>query len=320
MVFRRYWQTLRLPRLAKAAGCDVLFAPGGLANGRFSPYVTMCRNMLPFEPGERRRYGFGWLRLKFMLLRLQQGRSFQHAAGLIYLTEYARRRIAQALPEIRGIQATIPHGVSPRFYAPPRPARPISDYTDARPFRMIYVSIIDVYKHQWHAAEAVAKLRASGYPVVLDLVGPSYGPAMERLRGVMNRVDPRGDFIRYLGSADYSSLPALYLGADLKVFASSCENMPNILMEAMASGLPVACSERGPMPEIVGPKGIYFDPENPDSIATSLRRLVDSPELRHESAWSGYEWALRHSWSRCASETFRFIAAVAENADPSRTP
>ena len=54
--------------------------------------------------------------------------------------------------------------------------------------------------------------------------------------------------------------------AHLFVFASSCENMPNTLVEAMASGLPIACSDRGPMPEILRDGGTYFDPENEVTI------------------------------------------------------
>ncbi len=68
------------------------------------------------------------------------------------------------------------------------------------------------------------------------------------------------------------------------VFASSCENMPNTLVEAIAAGLPLACSRRGPMHEILGDTGLYFDPESHLSIAEAIRRLIDDPLLRDESA------------------------------------
>jgi len=52
----------------------------------------------------------------------------------------------------------------------------------------------------------------------------------------------------------------------------------NILVEAMASGLPIACSNRGPMPEVLGDAGVYFDPEDPHDIARALRtdRIADA--------------------------------------------
>src|SRR5438477_11803340 len=60
---RLFWRRARLPRLARSA-CDLLFAPGGVGGGSFEPFVTMSRNMLPFEPAEARRYGVGGMRLK----------------------------------------------------------------------------------------------------------------------------------------------------------------------------------------------------------------------------------------------------------------
>ena len=87
----------------------------------------------------------------------------------------------------------------------------------------------------------------------------------------MMNLDPDGDFITYKGTVPHEQLNAHYAAANLCVFASSCENMPNILLEGMASGLPIACSNRGPMSEILGDAGLYFDPEVVDSIAEAIR-------------------------------------------------
>jgi len=116
--------------------------------------------------------------------------------------------------------------------------------------------------------------------------------------------------VRYLGAVPYEKLNNLYAQADLGVFASSCENMPIILMETMASGLPIACSNRGPMPEVLGDAGLYFDPESPTEIMRSLRKYIDSPELRTEKANSSIARCQQYSWSRCADETFMFLANV----------
>ena len=50
------------------------------------------------------------------------------------------------------------------------------------------------------------------------------------------------------------------------IFASSCESSSCVLIENMASGLPIACSNRGPMPEVLKDGGVYFDPEKPIDI------------------------------------------------------
>ena len=87
--------------------------------------------------------------------------------------------------------------------------------------------------------------------------------------------------------------------------------MPNILLETMASGLPVACSNRGPMPEVLGDAGVYFDPEQPQEIERALRKLIESPVLRSEMAKASYERSLQFTWERCATETFAFLAQTA---------
>ena len=79
--------------------------------------------------------------------------------------------------------------------------------------------------------------------------------------------------------------------------------MPNILLEAMAAGLPIASSNRGPMPEILGESGVYFDPEQPEQIAAALEELLRDPSLRAHRAQAAYERAATYSWRRCAGET-----------------
>jgi glycosyltransferase involved in cell wall biosynthesis len=173
------------------------------------------------------------------------------------------------------------------------------------------VSIVHMYKHQWHVAKAVADLRADGIPVVLDLVGPAYAPALRRLQSTLARLDPTGEFIHYSGLVPRALLHERYLQNQLCVFASSCENMPNILLEGMASGLPIACSNRGPMPEVLGEAGVYFDPEDPADIAAVLRKLIASPALRTKLARASFEGVGVYSWRRCADDTFGFLTEIA---------
>jgi glycosyltransferase involved in cell wall biosynthesis len=314
LLLRAIWQRFSLTRLARAVRCDLLYVPGGSYAGSFHPVVTMSRNLLPFEWKELRRFGWSWFAAKLVLLRIAQTQTLRHSDGVIFLTQYARDVIGRIVGRLSSKALIIPHGIDSRFARPPKPQLPIEQYSSSRPFRILYVSIIDAYKHQWHVADAVHRLRESNLPLALTLVGPAYPPALRRLNRMLKRVDPTGEFIRYTGTVAHSELPALYAQADLCVFASSCENMPNILLEGMASGLPVACSRMGPMPEVLGDAGVYFDPESATDIARALRALIDSPTLRASVAQRSFERAQRYSWSRCASETFKFLAEVARSS------
>ena len=307
---RIFWQRFRLSGLARAAGCDLLFVPGGSYVGNFHPVVAMSQNLLPFEWHELRRFGWSWKTFKFLLLRLIQTRTFRRAEGLIFLTAYARDTVMEVVKTAVGKKTIIPHGIDSSFICPPREQLPITRYTFERPFRILYVSGIDVYKHQWHVAESVAQLRRGGLPVALDLVGPAYPPALKRLKKILSRIDPQGEFVHYSGAVPYTELYTRYAKANLYLFASSCENMPNILLEGMASGLPIACSNSGSMSEILGSAGVYFNPEDPQDITRALKELVSSPELRTEKARLSFEAVQAYSWDRCSKETFEFIADV----------
>jgi len=307
---RTLWQRYRLSQAAYDEGCDVLFVPGGSCAGNFHPVVTMSQHLLPFEINELRRYGWTFLTFKLLLLRLTQSRSFHKADGVIFLTEYAHDVVFKVLGKLSGQTCIVPHGLNSRFKKVPKLQRPIADYNDIHPYRLLYVSIIDQYKHQWHVVEALVALRKHGFPIVLDLVGPSYPPALQRLNATIERVDAERHWVHYHGAIAFNTLHQYYEQADLGLFASSCENMPNILLETMASGLPIACSNKGPMTEVLGDAGVYFDPEQPDDIARALRQLIESPLLRTELGEASYDRAQQYSWHRCADETFGFLATM----------
>jgi glycosyltransferase involved in cell wall biosynthesis len=228
------------------------------------------------------------------------------------LTEYARDVVLRVTGKLRGQNCIIPHGLNPRFNKAPKLQRNITEYDDVHPYRVLYVSIIDQYKHQWHVVEAVAALRKQGLPIVLDLVGPTYPAALKRLNQTINCVDAERRWVHHHGAIPFNELHSHYAEADLGLFASSCENMPNILLETMASGLPIACSNRGPMPEVLGDSGVYFDPVQSVDIARALRELIDSPQLRSQLAAASYQRSQKYAWQRCADETFEFLATVAK--------
>jgi glycosyltransferase involved in cell wall biosynthesis len=297
------WQQTRLTRLARNAA-DVLFVPAGSYGGRFHPFVTMSRNMLPFQPEERARYGASLNRVRLRVLESVQSATFRRADATIFLSDFARQRVLERTGALNGRTVTIPHGVSDVFRCAPRPQGA------PKPFRLLYVSVIDVYKFQWVVAEAVIALVRQGLPVTLDLVGPVYEPAMEKLQAVLRDSGADAAAIRHHGSAGGAELVRWYHEADGFVFASSCENMPNTLLEAMAAGLPIASSNRGPMPEILGDAGIYFDPTDVASTTTAIGELVSNVTLRADIAQRAYDRAATFSWTKCARATFSLLNEV----------
>jgi glycosyltransferase involved in cell wall biosynthesis len=113
----------------------------------------------------------------------------------------------------------------------------------------------------------------------------------------------------------FDRIHACYREADGFLFASSCENMPIILIEAMASGLPIVCSNRGPMPEVLRDGGLYFDPQSVPETVDAIRTMVLGRDARTRSATRAGVLAREYQWERTARETMAFIREVASSGE-----
>jgi glycosyltransferase involved in cell wall biosynthesis len=86
----------------------------------------------------------------------------------------------------------------------------------------------------------------------------------------------------------------------------------------MASGLPVACSNRSGLPDLLRDAGEYFNPEDATEIASALARLCAGSVMRRLHAKSAMRYAREYTWSSCAQETFAFLRDVAVSAQDHR--
>jgi glycosyltransferase involved in cell wall biosynthesis len=124
----------------------------------------------------------------------------------------------------------------------------------------------------------------------------------------MNKFDPIKTWIHYSAEVDHHRLDKIYNDAELGIFASTCENLPIILIEKMASGLPIACSNAGVMPEIAKDCCTYFDSRSTTSIAEALERLITDPFMRKHLSDKSREAAKMYTWGHTADATFSFLA------------
>jgi hypothetical protein len=304
LVRQVHWQIVQLPLEVHRTGCEILLNTDAGTMSSVRPSVTMSRDMLSYEPGEIGRYGFSKARLRLILLRYIQNRSLRRADGVVFLTKYAARVIQESCGLLQRVRL-IPHGVGLNFRSIDRNLQWPTN--GERPIKLLYVSNAAWYKHQWMVIRAAEQLRKDGVLVTLTLVGGGNGPAQEKLRHQMALSDPKGEFVAQKEFVPQNELPRYLAEADIFVFASSCENMPNTLVEAMAAGLPIACSRRGPMPEVLEDGGEYFDPEAPESIAAAVRKLIEDTELRQRLTVRAKTLAARYSWERCSKETWSFL-------------
>jgi glycosyltransferase involved in cell wall biosynthesis len=316
LVKQIWWQATRLAEEAAKAKCDILFTTDASTVCRFKPMVVLSQDMLSYEPGVMSCFGWSKARLRLLAIMLLQNRAFKFADGVIFLTKYAAMVIQQSTGTLSHA-ACIPHGVGSAFKNV-QETRRVWSVVNERPIRCLYVSNAEMYKHQWTVVNAVSALRRRGHNLTLTLIGGGTGRAQQLLDKQLAVSDPSRSFVELISYIPPKDLPQVLAGADLFIFASSCENFPVTLLEAMSSGLPIACSNRGPMPEVLADGGVYFDPNDADSIADAVEQIKENPKLRSTIAQRAKSISEQYSWSRCADETWAFISDTYFNTKPTK--
>ena len=119
------------------------------------------------------------------------------------------------------------------------------------------------------------------------------GPLKSRLNAMIQHLGMDGR-VRLLGLR--LDMPALYAASDALVLSSEWEGMPNVVLEAMASGRPVVSTSVGAVPEIIadGESGLIVPPHDHKALAGSMERMMDLPEkTRKAFGRAGYEHVRR---------------------------
>lgn len=109
------------------------------------------------------------------------------------------------------------------------------------------------------------------------------------------------------GYFPYKDFPELYSGSEACVFPSVGEGVGLPLIEAMASGIPVACAKAGSLPEIAGDCALYFNPDDTEECALAIESVITDGKLRERLIKSGFEWVKRFSWEKTAEKTIDLV-------------
>ena len=187
------WQRFIFKRELVENKCMLVFNTTASSIGRFKPNVTLSQDMLPFEPGEMERYGYGLGRLRLFFLKILYIRALKFSSAVIFLTKYASKMIQKSTGPIKESRI-IPHGVNDSF-SNTQGQRTWSDSL-MEEIRCVYVSSAAPYKHQWHVVRAVKLLRDEGINVSLSLIGGGTGDSLNRLNQEIQLSDPENIFVK----------------------------------------------------------------------------------------------------------------------------
>ncbi|MBI2340538.1 MAG: glycosyltransferase family 4 protein, partial [Deltaproteobacteria bacterium] len=241
-----------------------------------------------------------------------------------------------ALGTGRGLDiAIIPNGVDAGFFrnsvlsndkipplAPVEPAQPAlpvppltkggrGDFETRNVFRILTAGRLTAQKGIDTLLQSFCRLKPSlKKPVQLWIVGD--GPLRSSLEDLTADLGIRND-VFFLGWRDRETLKTFYSSADLFILPSLDEGMPNVVLEAMAMGLPIVATNVAGTRELVreGKNGYLVPPKNPEALADILSQLISRDDLLQEMSRQSRLLARQYDWKAVALEYLRLCETAA---------
>jgi glycosyltransferase involved in cell wall biosynthesis len=308
------WHGTALPAISHREDYDVLFLPA--ANRRLVPW-TPCPSIGTVHDFAALHVAGKYDPARHFYIRQILPALVRRLTGVIAVSESGKADILEHTGVDEGRVFVIPNGVDLDKFCPQDPeesrSRVRRELGVSHPY-LLYVSRLEhPGKNHVRLIQAFAHLkRDRAIPHQLVLAGPDWTRAdavheAVALSGVAND-------IRTPGYVAGDLLPSLYAAADLLVFPSLYEGFGLPILEAMACGTPVACSNISSMPEIGGEAAAYFDPIDIESMSEAIWRHLDDSQLRERRRILGLERSRRFTWKRCAERTMSVLVEAAKEA------
>jgi alpha-1,3-rhamnosyl/mannosyltransferase len=226
--------------------------------------------------------------------------AFRAARKIITLCESARQSFIERFRLPTHKIVAIPPGLGLEFA--PRPAEAVAAFREQRKLPHDYVLTVGSnkpHKNLPGLIRAYAALPADAPPLVIA------GPEDARYSEMRAAAAPLGERVIFLGRVAEAQLPLLYAGATLFVQPSRMEGYGLPVVEAMACGAPVACSEAPGLVEAAGGAALLFDPLRPDTITHALSNALTDSTLRDDLCARGLRRVQSLTWAHTAEATLK---------------
>jgi glycosyltransferase involved in cell wall biosynthesis len=296
-----------LPRLEWLLRFDVLFAPN------FLPPPTRRRRLVltVHDLAFRRFPDTAPLATRRWLARLEE--SLRRAAQIIVPSEATRVDLLELFRVDSARVTVVHHGVdAAAFHPSSSQVEEIRRRFGIKGRYLLFLGGIEPRKNLPRLVRAFAGLRSDINLVVAGSSVPwnPEGRTMldSAVRALPEEAQRRLTFTGYVTDPDRGCLLA---GAEALVLPSRYEGFGFPLLEAMAAGTPVVTSNVSSLPEVAGNAALYVDPEDEESIADGLRRIIEDDGLRSRLLAAGAERVQAFTWETCARATAEVLHRAA---------
>ncbi len=290
-----------LPRMAAKAGVDLVHSLASTA-----PLWGSFRRVTTVHDLIYARYPDAHPGVRDKGMRLLVPWAVRRSDRVIAISQSTRRDLIELL----GVRAdridVVPNGVGTVQRTPAlSEAQTRARFgLDARPV-LLSLAAKRPHKNLLALIDAVAMIPAERRPLLVLPGYPTWHEAELRARAASIGVT---EDVRFLGWLPAAEIEGLWAIARAFVFPSLYEGFGLPVLEAMARGVPVACSDASSLPEVAGEAALLFDPHDNAAIATAISRLLTDESLRARLQALGAAQAQRFTWRRTAQLTLESYA------------
>lgn len=168
---------------------------------------------------------------------------------------------------------------------------------------ILYIGRLETKKNIQNLLRAY-KMSDKRWPLVLAGSAGRYG--IDEINALANDPSIKSNvfILGYVSQKDYVRLMG---AASAFVFPSKFEGFGIPLLEAMACGVPIICSDLPVLHEVAGECAIYFDPHKPENIVQAINQITSDENLAKQLSNAGLARVKRFSWTKCARESLEYI-------------
>jgi len=257
-----------------------------------------------------------------MQLRCTVERTIRAAARVLTPSEFSKRSILDAYGLREDKVVVLPNGVCSSFHPIARETaqRWVQSSLDLQSPFVLSVGDLQPRKNHVGLIHAFERL-VRAYPQLthhLVIVGKEtwYAPVIRAAA----RKSSVAERIHFTGFVSDEELLRLYGACDLFAYPSFYEGFGLPILEAMACGRAVVCSNTSAMPEVADSAALLFDPRSDEQLMLAMRDLLLNPELRTRMERLGTQRAATFSWESTAAKTLELYYEIAGQAQSKPTP
>jgi glycosyltransferase involved in cell wall biosynthesis len=296
---RVYWEQFVFPAYVKKEEIDLLHSPGYV-----SPLRVECATVVTIHDMHYHYYPETFSFAKQCYWKHYIPRSIRKADRVLTCSENARQDIIR-LAKITPDKVVAPLEAAAELFFQEYSEADIRQFMEKHKIRRPYILSVATFNRHKNLDGVVRcfnQIRARiPVPCQLILAGIRAG-AYERVMAEIAKSPYKSD-IKVLEALPIEKLPYLYQGAKLFLLLSYFEGFGLTVLEAMASGTAVVCSNRTSLPEIAGNASMMVDPDNELETTQRVIELLENPEMIKSLRELGLKRAREFSWTRTARET-----------------